>query len=163
MDFSFLTCTKKDSYDRNHGPIQHKTASDHAVVVDGLVSKHLRLSIEALTKEFAQHNVTCALQCAGNRRHSMRTRIKEVAGVDWFDGAIMNCVFEGPRVRDVLLAAGVKDNEPLHNEVQRKHVQFASYGKVQEDEWYGGSVPFERVMDPDMDVILAVKVCLLPV
>ena len=119
--------------------------------------------MEALTQEFAQYSVTCALQCAGNRRHSMRTRIKEVSGVDWFDGAIMNCVFEGPRVRDVLLAAGVTDNQPLHEGKERKHVQFANLGgEVQEDEWYGGSVPFERVMDPDMDVILALKVCLLP-
>jgi sulfite oxidase len=94
----------------------------------------------------------------------MRTRIKEVAGIDWFDGAVMNCVFEGPRVRDILLAAEVKDGEAMHGQVQRKHVQFANFGgKVQEDEWYGGSVPFERVMDPSMDVILALKVCLLPV
>lgn len=134
------------------------------MIVDGLVPKQLRLSIEALTKEFPQHSVTCALQCAGNRRHSMRTRIKEVAGVDWFDAAVMNCVFEGPRVRDVLLAAGLRDNQSLHDQVERKHVQFANNGgKVQEDDWYGGSVPFERAIDQDMDVILALKVCLLPV
>jgi sulfite oxidase len=164
MQSSFLTSTKEDTYDRNHGPILHKTKDGHVVIVDGLVPKELRLSIEALTNNFPQHSVTCALQCAGNRRHSMRTRIKEVAGVDWFDAAIMNCVFEGPRLRDVLLAAGVKDNDPLHGLVQRKHVQFANYGaKVQEDDWYGGSIPFERAMDPSMDVILALKVCLLPV
>ena len=94
----------------------------------------------------------------------MRTRIKDVAGVDWFDAAVMNCVFEGPRVRDVLLAAGVRDNEPLHDQVERKHVQFANNGgKVQEDDWYGGSIPFQRAMSPDMDAMLALKVCLLPV
>lgn len=93
----------------------------------------------------------------------MRTRIKEVAGVDWFDGAIMNCIFEGPRVRDVLIAAGVRDGEDIQGQLKRQHVQFANYGgKVQHDDWYGGSVPFERVMDPSMDVILALKVCLLP-
>jgi sulfite oxidase len=92
----------------------------------------------------------------------MRTRIKEVAGVDWFDGAIMNCVFEGPRVRDLLIAAGVRDGEDSQGQTKFQHVQFANYGgKVQHDDWYGGSVPFQRVMDPDMDVILALKVCLL--
>ena len=93
----------------------------------------------------------------------MRTRIKEVSGVDWFDGAIMNCTFEGPRLRDVLLAAGVKDHDPLHGQENAQHVQFASYGsKTQEDDWYGGSIPFSRAIDMDMDVILAIKVCLLP-
>ena len=93
----------------------------------------------------------------------MRTRIKEVQGVDWFDGAVMNCIFEGPRLRDVLLAAGSKDSGERHDQVQHQHVQFASYGsKTQEDDWYGGSVPLSRAMDPDMDIILAIKVCLLP-
>lgn len=113
----------------------------------------MALSVTDLATRFEQHKVTCALQCAGNRRHSMRTRIKEVHGVDWYDGALMNCVFEGPRVGDVLRAAG------LEGETGGKgwHVQFASMGKTQEDEWYGGSVPLERVLDRQMDVILALK------
>lgn len=86
----------------------------------------------------------------------MRTRIKEVHGVDWFDAALMNCVFEGPRLRDVLMAAGVPEGSPG----QAKHVQFASMGtKTQEDDYYGGSIPLDRAMDPEMDVILALKVC----
>lgn len=89
----------------------------------------------------------------------MRTRIKEVAGVDWFDGALMNCVFEGPRLCDILLAAGADENESLHEGVQPEHVQFASFGsKTQEDDFYGGSIPFDRALDPDMEVILALKV-----
>ena len=65
-------------------------------------------------------------------------------------------------MRDILLAAGVKDKETVHDGVRREHVQFANYGgKVQEDEWYGGSIPFARALDPQMDVILALKVCLL--
>ncbi|ETN43519.1 uncharacterized protein HMPREF1541_02678 [Cyphellophora europaea CBS 101466] len=154
---SFLTCIEKTTYDRNHGPILHKSADQHRVVVDGLVSNPLELSLASLAHDFPQHTVTCALQCAGNRRHSMRTRIKEVSGVDWFDGALMNCVFEGPLVRDILLAAGVNE-EPLQGRVRPGHVQFASFGsKTQEDDWYGGSIPFSRTMDPDMDVILALK------
>ena len=65
-------------------------------------------------------------------------------------------------MRDILLAAGIKDKETVQDDVRREHVQFANYGgKVQEDEWYGGSIPFARAMDPQMDVILALKVCLL--
>ena len=48
----------------------------------------------------------------------MRTRIKEVQGIDWFDGAIMNCIWEGPRLRDILLRAGVKyDNGKQHSSI----------------------------------------------
>lgn len=73
----------------------------------------------------------------------------------------MNCVFEGPRLRDILLAAGVSQDDGVQNELRNaKHVQFASTGsKTQEDDWYGGSIPFSRAMDPGMDVILALKVC----
>lgn len=152
---------EKTTYDRNHGPILHKSADTHQVVVDGLVSNPLELSMASLTSDFPQHTVTCALQCAGNRRHTMRTRIKEVSGVDWFDGALMNCVFEGPRLCDVLLAAGVGRGEPLHEGVRPEHVQFASFGsKTQNDDWYGGSIPLDRALQPAMDVILALKVCL---
>ena len=75
----------------------------------------------------------------------------------------MDCTSEGSCVRDVLLAAGVKDDEPLRGQVKRKHVQSASGGKVQRDGYYGGSIPFESAIDLDMDMILALKVCLLPV
>lgn len=89
----------------------------------------------------------------------MRTRIKEVWGIDWFDGAIMNCIWEGPLLRDVLVeGAGVGEVSP-GNRKKQKHVQFASHGtKCQEDNWYGGSIPFDRAMQSEMDVILAVKV-----
>lgn len=89
----------------------------------------------------------------------MRTRIKEVSGIDWYDGAVMNCVWEGPRLSDILIeGAGSSEVGPSDRQKQ-KHVQLASYGtKTQEDTWYGGSVPLDRVMDPEMDIILATKV-----
>ncbi|EXJ69458.1 uncharacterized protein A1O5_07494 [Cladophialophora psammophila CBS 110553] len=155
---SFIT--KSDNYDRIHGPIQHKIGIDHRVTVDGkgFVSRPLSLTVDQLVNDFPQARVTCTLQCAGTRRHTMRTRIKEVLGVDWQDAALMTCVWEGPRVRDILLAAGAQDHCAMGDSVRPKHVHFANYGgKTQADEWYGGSIPFDRAMDPAMDVILAVK------
>ncbi|OAL30578.1 hypothetical protein AYO20_08665 [Fonsecaea nubica] len=160
---SFIT--KSDNYDRNHGPIQHKVGTDHRVTVDGegFVCRTLSLTVDQLMNDFPQARVTCTLQCAGNRRHTMRTRIREVLGVDWEDAALMTCVWEGPRVRDILLAAGVQDHCAMGDNVPPKHVHFANYGgKTQADEWYGGSIPFDRAMDPAMDVILAVKMNGLP-
>jgi len=70
---------------------------------------------------------------------------------------------EGPRVRDILVAAGVQDGVAIDVEVAPRHVHFANYGgKTQEDEWYGGSIPLDRAMDPGMDVILALKMNGLP-
>ena len=84
----------------------------------------------------------------------MRTFLKEVDGIDWGDGAVMNCRWRGPRLRDVLLKAGV-------NEVgsDKKHVAFACYHtEVQEDSWYGGSIELERGLNEGGEVILALEV-----
>ena len=84
----------------------------------------------------------------------MRTLLKEVDGVDWGDGAVMNCQWRGPRLRDVLLKAGVGV------ESQKKgHVAFACYHtKVQNDSWYGGSIELERGLSREGEVILALEV-----
>jgi hypothetical protein len=75
-----------------------------------------------------------------------------------FDGALMNCVFEGPRLSDILLAAGAGLGQP-HSDVRPEHVEFTCFGKTQNDPHsYSGSIPFERAADPSKDVILALKV-----
>lgn len=119
-------------------------------------------------QQMRQRTVTCSLLCAGNRRHSMRERVKEVNGVDWFDGAVMNCVWRGPLLRDVLLKAGVENerdvdaNGEIGGSKGELHVQFACRAtEVQDDSWYGSSVPLSRVMNPEMDVILALEVCVM--
>lgn len=147
--------TTNGNYDRNHGPLLHLKAADHVIEVEGLVPRPLKVTMAALTNDFPQHKVTCALQCAGNRRHSMRTRVKQVQGVDWGDAAIMNAQWEGPKLRDVLVRAGA---EILQGQEGGLHVQFGCRGqKTQEDEFYGGSIPFEKAMREDQDVILAMR------
>ena len=84
----------------------------------------------------------------------MRTLLKEVSGIDWGDGAVMNCTWKGPRLKDIL-------NEAVIDLLVEKtgHVAFACYyTKVQEDDWYGGSIPLTRAMREDGDVILALEV-----
>jgi sulfite oxidase len=116
----------------------------------------MTLSIKQLRSEFAQHELVCALQCAGNRRHTMRTLLKEVQGIDWGDAAIMNGVWKGPRLRDVLLRAGL---QPPKTGAKDLHVAFSCYQvDCQDDWWYGGSVDLARCLDEDMDVTLAVEV-----
>jgi len=91
----------------------------------------------------------------------MRTQLKEVEGIDWGDAAVMNCRWKGPRLRDVLMHAGVKDqgSDDVVAEKDQVHVAFACNAvKVQEDDWYGASVPIERAMKHDADIILALEV-----
>ena len=66
----------------------------------------------------------------------------------------MNCQWSGPRLRDVLLRASVKDD------VQQKgHVAFACHQtECQDDSWYGASIELWRAMALDREVILALQV-----
>lgn len=83
----------------------------------------------------------------------MRTMLKEVEGIDWDDAAVMNCEWKGPRLRDVLMKAGVTETGP------GSHVAFSSYQvKCQNDDWFGGSIPLERCMSEDGEAILALEV-----
>lgn len=147
--------TTKDGYDRNHCLIPSITAAEHRVRIDGLVEKELELTISDLRNDFEQHTVTCALQCAGNRRHAMRTRLAEVSGIDWFDGAVMNCKWKGPRLRDILNRAVLS----LTDEEQRcAYAAFACYASpCQEDTWYGANIDLTRAMSVDAEVILALE------
>ncbi|KAI9767040.1 MAG: hypothetical protein M1840_005999 [Geoglossum simile] len=83
----------------------------------------------------------------------MRTLLKEVDGIDWCDGAVMNARWRGPRLRDVLNRAGVALTE---QERKRAHVAFACFQtECQDDGWYGGSIEFERGVSIEGEVILA--------
>lgn len=149
---SFIT--DKDAFDRNHGPIPHIDVDNHILRVDGAVAKVLELTITQLKQDFQHHEIICALQCAGNRRHTMRTLLKEVDGIDWGDGAVMNRAWKGPRLRDILLRAGANSSDQ-----KKAHAAFASFQvKCQDDDWYGGSIELERAMRVDGDVIIALEV-----
>ncbi|PGH15619.1 hypothetical protein AJ80_05484 [Polytolypa hystricis UAMH7299] len=150
---SFITT--KEPYNRNHSAIPIIEASSHVVTVDGEVETPLSLSVSQLRNDFVQHEVIAALQCAGNRRHTMRTRLKEVAGIDWLDGAVMNCKWKGPRLRDVLIKAGLKER---NHEGSKLHVAVASHQlECQDDDYYGGSIELWRAMRVEGEVILALE------
>lgn len=151
---NFIT-EKHKAYDRNHSIFPHLDERSHLVRVDGAVKKTLRLSVSDLKNDFEQHTVVCVLQCAGNRRHTMRTRIKEVEGINWKDAAVMNAKWSGPRLKDVLERAGLTLDP---SERDAAHVAFACYTTpCQEDTWYGASVPLSRAMRMDADIILAIE------
>lgn len=78
--------------------------------------------------------------------------IKEVKGITWDNGVIANCRWRGVRLRDVLLWAGVAEN-------QAGHVWFASnVSACQDDSYYGASIPLSKAMDVQGDVLLGFEV-----
>lgn len=84
----------------------------------------------------------------------MRTLLKEVDGIDWGDGAVMNCKWSGPRLKDILEKAG-----PKISHGKKGHVAFASFQtECQDDTWYGGSIELVRALRDDADVVLALEV-----
>ncbi|KAI5797250.1 Oxidoreductase, molybdopterin-binding domain-containing protein [Pyronema domesticum] len=146
---SFIT-TADTAYDRNHGPLPHIDATTFRLHIDGNVARSAQLSIESLRKDYQQHTVIAALQCAGNRRHTMRTKVKEVDGIDWNDGAVCNCTWRGPLLADVLVRLGLTIKTDVG------HVHFnCSQTDVQDDSYYGSSIPLERCLDKTKKIILA--------
>lgn len=124
--------------------------------VNGHVHRPLDLSIEQLKTWYPQHEIISVLQCAGNRRHTMRTLLKEVNGIDWGDGAVMNCKWRGPKLKDVLGGAGVKVQDR-----RGAHVAFACHKtRVQNSDWYGVSIELERALRDSADVLIALEVFL---
>jgi sulfite oxidase len=147
---SFIT-KSNIAYDRNHGPLPHINGETHKVRLDGCVNHVQDISVQELGTAFPQHEVISALQCAGNRRHTMRTEFKEVCGIDWNNGAVMNCTWRGPLLADVLARAGVKLN--------KGYVAFSCMQtECQDDGYYGSSICLSRCLDPSMKVILALEV-----
>lgn len=90
----------------------------------------------------------------------MRTEFKEVDGIDWSDGAVLNALWRGPRLCDVLDSVGLALDDSIKWKEQEDaaHVQFACYEEeTQEDSWYGGSITLSRAMRSDADVVLALE------
>jgi DMSO/TMAO reductase YedYZ molybdopterin-dependent catalytic subunit len=91
-------------YVRQHLP--RPPAIDRAqyrLTVEGMVSKRVELTLADLER-LPQHTLPVTIECAGNGRAMYSPK---VPGIQWSRGAIGNAEWTGPRVSDVLKAAGV--------------------------------------------------------
>lgn len=104
-------------------------------------------TMEDLKESFKQHKITATLQCSGNRRKNMND-VKKTNGLQWHAGAISNAEWEGVKLADILIDAGLDMREQSED---AKHVQFTGL------EAYGASIPVETALDPRCDVLLAFK------
>ncbi|GLC42769.1 hypothetical protein PLESTM_001377800 [Pleodorina starrii] len=135
---------------RNHLPVPHVDAASYRLKVEGEGSRSLELSLDDLKSRFRKHTVTATVQCSGNRRNEM-SQVKTVKGLAWDQGAIGTAVWGGVRLRDVLQAAGLSEDDPLV-----RHIQFEGYDKdPASGEIYGASIPLQKALSLYDDVLLA--------
>ncbi len=67
----------------------------------------------------------------------------------------MNCKWTGPRLKDILEQAQV---DVSVEDRGKAHVAFNCYAvSCEDDSWYGASIPLERALAADKDVILALE------
>ncbi|KAJ6577239.1 Oxidoreductase, molybdopterin-binding domain-containing protein [Mycena capillaripes] len=134
-------------YCRNHGPVCEYPEESYVLTIKSCDTVLRRISMREL-RSFPKADVVAVLQCAGNRRKEMGA-IKPVNGVAWGDGVVANCKWGGARLCDVLKHLGVQAADYAH-------VCFASYATLcQDDEYYGASIPVEKAMTRQDDVLLA--------
>ncbi|KAI4827804.1 hypothetical protein KUCAC02_031173 [Chaenocephalus aceratus] len=137
-------------FKRNHLPVPQVDAASYHLHIEGLPGGVLTLSLEELKTRFPKHTITATLQCAGNRRSEMN-KVKQVKGLNWGIAAISNATWGGARLRDVLLAAGYSPDV-----AQRAfHVQFEGLDKDVTGTTYGASIPLNKAVNEEGDVLLA--------
>lgn len=92
---------------RNNGLPPPDTSPDGwTVTIDGEVETRLELTIDELRQRFEVVNLALQIECGGNGRSAFNPPAR---GNQWTVGAIGNSQWTGVRLRDVLLAAGLKD------------------------------------------------------
>ena len=114
------------------------------------------LSLPDLRSLFPKASVVSVLSCAGNRRSHMGhgPSGSDTRGLGWSAGALGNVQWGGARLRDVLLWAGLRE-EDVGRAI--RHIQFEGLDREGGDTGtgYGASIPADRALDPKADVILA--------
>ncbi|MDP4026269.1 molybdopterin-dependent oxidoreductase [Methylobacterium sp. NEAU 140] len=133
-----------DFYVRSHGDLPAIDARTYRLEVGGALGRKLSLSLAEI-QAMPQTTVTATLQCAGNRRADLRA-VAPVSGDPWDAGAIGTADWTGPRLVEVLTAAGFD----MASAREGLHVAFACHDTVDgEDYRYGASIPLAKALAPE--------------
>jgi nitrate reductase (NAD(P)H) len=141
-------------YVRNHGAVPRILWEFHELDIE---NGKLVLSMDDLKNNFEPINIAVALACDGNRRKELNM-IKKSKGFSWGSGAVSCAYWKGPLVGDILLKANIQTNMPKG---KRYWVNFEGADEPSEGK-YATCLPFDYVMDPTNDVILAYEMNDLP-
>ncbi|KAJ8945682.1 hypothetical protein NQ318_012401 [Aromia moschata] len=128
-------------YVRNHLPVPNVDTETYEleVEIEG-TNKTATFTLDEL-KKFPKHTITATIMCAGNRRGDMM-KVKPVKGLNWGPAAIGNATWTGVRLRDVLLKAGLDEDDTSYNHVQFEGVDIDVTGKM-----YAASIPIWKALD----------------
>ncbi|CAG8463716.1 235_t:CDS:2 [Dentiscutata erythropus] len=136
-------------YVRNHGPVPKLHWDTHRLIVDGLVSKPLNLSMNDI-QNFPYKEFPVTLVCAGNRSKE-QNMIKQSIGFNWGSGAISCAIWKGVPLNDILKLAGVNLDDCIN---EPRYVCFTGADKLPNG-YYGTNIPLEWSLNDINDVILA--------
>jgi sulfite oxidase len=153
---SYITPTEL-FFVRNHLPVPDIDPATYALEISGPgipEGAPVRLSLHDLQTKFPQHTVVTALQCAGNRRQAM-TDSKATRGLGWGVAAMANAEWRGPLMRDVLLYAGLREEDVGRG---LNHLQFEGLDRDPvASTVYAASIPADKGFDPRGEAILALE------
>lgn len=161
-EFKFITPSSLH-YVRNHGACPKLNWDEHRISIGGpLVPNPIELSMDEIAA-MPTRELPVTLVCAGNRRKE-QNMIRQTIGFNWGPSGVSTNVWKGVLLRDILLKAGVSENN-----LGGKHVEFIGVedlpnkvgpGPFKDEPWgklvkYGTSIPLGRAMNPAFDVIVA--------
>ena len=137
-------------YVRNHGAVPRLLWGTHKLDVE---NGALVLSMDDMKSRFESVNIAVSLACDGNRRKEVNM-IKQSKGFGWSAGGTGCAYWKGALLRDVLLAAGVSENQHMTHDGRTRWVNFEGCDEPSEGK-YATSIPLKYAMDPSNDVLLA--------
>jgi sulfite oxidase len=130
---------------RNHGNVPHVDATSFRLTIDGCVRRKLQPSLADLRTRFAKKTVPATIACAGLRRKEL-LEVKPIPGeIPWGAEAIGNAEWGGVPLREILYAAGLKDDA--------LHASFLGLDEVERGETtigFGGSIPIAKALCPEV-------------
>lgn len=144
-----LITTNGLHYVRSHGAVPQIVWEFHELdIQDGQV----KISMNELKNNFSTINIPILLACDNTRRKELNM-IKRTKGFNWGAGGVGCAYWKGPLLYEVLIAAGIPKRMPSEDG-RRWWVHFEGADEPSEGR-YATSVPFEYIMNPRNDVILA--------
>lgn len=146
---------------RNHGSVPRLLWEFHRLDIE-YNDKTLSLTMEQLKTRYQDSviNIPIAMACTGNRRKELNL-LRKTKGANNAAASVGCAYWKGPTLRSVLLSAGVPSTLPPGPFGKRYWVNFAGADNPSEGT-YETSIPFDYVMDPTNDVLIAMYMNDLP-
>ena len=114
---------------------------------------YMTLSMDDLTRRWSSVNIAVSLACDGNRRKEVNM-VRKSKGFNWGAGATGCAYWKGILLRDVLLAAKVKESDFTTADGRPRWVNFEGADEPSEGK-YATSIPLKYAMEKSNDVLLA--------